>query len=86
MVLMWHGDVACRPAATDSLDDDQQMIGIPSNVSLPACEATNSMFFVIVCPVGRVGSRKQPPFRDLRLSSQLGKGRSSTQTLDPKFM
>lgn len=50
------------------------MIGIPSTVSLPQCEITNSMFFVVVCPVTKVGGRKAPPFENLRLSSQLGKG------------
>ena len=65
---------ACRPATSDCLDDDQPMIGIPTSVSLPDCKITNSMFFVVVCPVTKVGGRKAPPFENLRLSSQLGKG------------
>ena len=58
----------------DCLDGDQQMIGIPTTVSLPHCEVTNTMFFVVVCPITRVGGRKAPPFENLKLSSQLGKG------------
>ncbi len=50
------------------------MIGIPTSVSLPQCEVTNTMFFVVVCPISRVGGRKAPPFENLKLSSQLGKG------------
>ncbi|CAL5218358.1 g20 [Coccomyxa viridis] len=63
-----------RPATVDCLDDDHQMIGIPTTVSLLKCEITNSMFFVVVCPISRVGGRKAPPFENLKLSSQLGKG------------
>lgn len=50
------------------------MIGIPPTVSLPSCEMTNSLFFVVVCPMGKGGSQKQAPFENLRLSSQLGRG------------
>ena len=50
------------------------MIGVPSTASLPGCPATGSMFFVVVCPVNRTAARRHLPFKNLKLSSQLGKG------------
>ena len=81
LLAKWVMSLACRPATVDCLDDDQQMIGIPSTLSLPHCEITNTMFFVVVCPIAKVGGRKAPPFENLRLSSQLGKG----MRLPPSF-
>ena len=69
--LLMH---ACRPATSHCLDEDQQMIGVPSTTSLPGCPATGSMFFVVVCPINRTGGPRRLPFNNLKLSSQLGKG------------
>ncbi len=79
MLVTWHDDVACRPATTDSLDEDQQMIGIPSSVALPHSEATDSMFFVLVCPAGKIGGQKALPFDNLTMRSQLGKGEAAAE-------